>query len=360
VKGIFMKETKNIKKVFICITVLSIIFSFVVFVGCAQSTDAAGESVEKESTETMEDTPDETSEVTAETETKTEEVTEDTTEAIPAQMGPSIVFVSNRGDDQNKSDLYILDVETEEITPLNTGLDNVSLPKWSPDGSKILFVVQEIWNLYTINTDGTGLTQITDFRSNNGDWSPDGTQIIFQSDHQNEPQDTPDIYRIDVDGENLVEILDEPSVADFGPRWTPDGSQIMFISNRSGNYEIFQMNNDGSDIVKVSNTDSPILDIAISPDGGRIAFTYAYAYPQGADLLIIDKDGSPDSIVQVTDNKAAAYDDSPSWSMDGKKIFFSSNRSGNSDLWMINVDGSDPVQLTDDEYDDLFPDYWEQ
>jgi len=134
----------------------------------------------------------------------------------------------------------------------------------------------------------------------------------------------------------------------------------MFISDRSGNYEIFQMNVDGSNIIQVTNTDSPIINIDISPDGSRIAYTYAYAYPQGADLYIIDKDGSPDTIVQVTDNKAAAFDDSPTWSMDGEKIFFSSNRSGNSDLWMINADGSNPIQLTDDEYNDLFPDYWTQ
>ena len=100
----------------------------------------------------------------------------------PVPASPRIVFVSNRGDDPDKTDLYILDMDTGEIAPLNTGFDAVVFPKWSPDGSKILFAVRDVWNLYTIDPDGTNLTQITDFRSNNADWSPDGTKIVFQSD----------------------------------------------------------------------------------------------------------------------------------------------------------------------------------
>lgn len=353
-KGLFMKKSRNIRKVLISIVIISMICGFSILEGCKQTTEPITEPVETALEETTEAT---TAETTMETETAPEEVTETTPEETAAAVVPRIVFVSNRGDDPEKMDLYVLDIETGEIIPLNTGIDNVVLPKWSPDGSQILFAVKDVWNLYIINEDGTGLTQLTDFRSNNGDWSPDGKKIIFQSDHQNEPQDRPDIYQIDVDGENLKEILDEPPIADFGPRFTPDGSQVIFISDRTGNYEIFQMNDDGSNLIQLTQTDSPIIDISISPDGNHIAFTYAYAYPQAADLYIIGKDGSPDSMVQVTDNKGAAFDDSSSWSMDGKKIFFSSNRSGNYDLWSINVDGSDPVQLTDDEYYDSYPDY---
>jgi TolB protein len=72
-------------------------------------------------------------------------------------------------------------------------------------------------------------------------------------------------------------------------------------------------------------------------------------------LFIIDKDGDLESVFQLTEDEF--YDNSPSWSPDGEKIVFSSDRSGLPDLWMINVDGTDPVQLTDDEYYDDFPDW---
>lgn len=47
----------------------------------------------------------------------------------------------------------------------------------------------------------------------------------------------------------------------------------------------------------------------------------------------------------------------PSFSSDGEKIVFASNRSGNWDLWIVNADGSELTQLTDDEYYDGFPDW---
>ncbi|MEW6717561.1 MAG: DUF5050 domain-containing protein [Chloroflexota bacterium] len=268
--------------------------------------------------------------------------------------GQRIVFVSNRGEDPQKRDLFILDLDTMVITPLNTGFDSVLFPKWSPDGSKILFTVKDIWNIYTIDADGTNLTQITNFSSNNADWSPDGRHIVFQSDHQNEPKDTPDIYMIDANGENLTEIHDDPAVLDFSPRWSPDGNQIMYISGKTGNYEIFLMNADGSNPTQLTTSTSPIIGAAWSPNGKRIVYTFLQS-ANNTDLYTIDADGSNDSIVQLT--RGAVYEDGPAWSSDGEKIVFFSDRSGNLDLWIINADGTNLVQLTNDAFYDAYPDW---
>ena len=115
------------------------------------------------------------------------------------------------------------------------------------------------------------------------------------------------------------------------------------------------MNADGSDVVQVTAGGSSVTHASLSPDGNRIAFTY----PQGGkftDLYVIGKDGSPDSVVRLTED--ATFDEGTAWSPDGEKIFFYSDRSGSYDLWMINTDGTNPVQLTDDEYYDVYPDYW--
>jgi TolB protein len=282
-----------------------------------------------------------------------EEVVEEIQAAPPAETKDMIVFASNRGDDPAELGLYLLDLESKQITPVETGFEACVLPKWSPDGNSILFGVMDIWNLYTVMPDGSELTQITDFRSNNADWSPDGTQIVFQSDHQNEPQDTPDIYIIDITGENLVEILDDPPNIDYSPRWSPDGKRILFISSKSGKEEMFTMNVDGSDVVQLSESADQVIEAVWSPDGTRIVFAYG---PYGrTDLFIADADDVRTNEVRLTNDQQANMH--PTWSPDGKRIVFSSTTSGSTDLWMIDADGTNLVQLTDDAFEELFPDW---
>ncbi len=286
--------------------------------------------------------------------TETPNPTETSIPALEPYTGaPRIVFSSNRGDDPNKIDLYLFDTGTAEITPLKTGFDAAILPSWSPDGNQVAFAVANVWNLYTIYADGTNLTQVTDFRSNNPDWAPDASQLVFQSDHQNEPQDTPDIYVINFADSALYELLDAPEFADYGPRWSGDGSQILFISNSTGNMEIFYMNPDGSEVTQVTDGADPVGSAAWSPDGERIVFVYGQR--PATDLYIINKDGSVESVVRLTADEYT--DDSPSFSPDGEQIVFSSNRSGNWDLWVVNADGTGLTQLTDDPFYDGFPDW---
>ncbi len=279
---------------------------------------------------------------------------EESIEAVAPPASPyadTIVFVSTRGGDPSemKLELFLLDPHTKEVTAVETGIDGCVLPKWSPDGSRILFSTMNIWNLYTVKPDGTDLIQITDFRSNNADWSPDGKQIVFQSDHQDEPQDTPDLYIMDITGENLVEILDDPPNADYSPRWSPDGSTILFISNRSGKEEIFTIQADGSGIQQLSNMTDPVANAEWSPDGTRIAFVKGP--PDGENLFIADADDFNANVVQLTsDGKGIGQ---VAFSPDGKQMIFNSG----AELWTINVDGSNLVQLTDGEYFNLWPDW---
>ncbi len=265
---------------------------------------------------------------------------------------PRIVFASNRGGDPNQLGLFLMDLETFEITPINTGLEVNLLPKWSPEGNRILFSIPEDWHLFTVLADGSQLTQLTDFRSNNADWSPDGMQIVFQSDHQNEPEDTPDIYIIDLLDENLLEILDDPDSIDYNPRWSPDGSKILFVTNRTGKHELFTMNIDGADLAQLMESEEPVTGAEWSPDGSKIAFT-AGGFGL-TELYVVDADGSA-NLLQLTDNDSS--NQNPTWSPDGGQIIFSSNAGGNWDLWIVDRDGANLVQLTDDAFYDNYPDW---
>ena len=265
-----------------------------------------------------------------------------------------IVFASNRGSsDPAKLDLFILDLTTMAVTPLHTGLDVLS-PRWSPDGGKILFTAKGTSNLYTIKADGTQLTRITDFRSNDADWSPDGKQVVFESDFQKTSKDIPDIYSMEVGGGIPVDITNSPTILDINPRWAPGGRQILFISERMQSLDVFLMNTDGSNLVQVTHSYMPVISAAWSPDGKSIVYVTQFG-KEATDLYVINKDGSPASVVPLTQDPA--YDGGPGWSPDGKKIVFFSNRSGNYNLWTINPDGTGLAQLTNDAYYDAYPDW---
>lgn len=85
-------------------------------------------------------------------------------------------------------------------------------------------------------------------------------------------------------------------------------------------------------------------DVKISPDGSTIAFTYM------GDIWTVPSAGGVANRVTYTDN---AYEDHPVWSPDGKKLAFSSDRNGNFDVFVVDLPGGTPLQLTSDGVNEI-------
>lgn len=124
--------------------------------------------------------------------------------------------------------------------------------------------------------------------------------------------------------------------ADVQPRLSPDVSRIVFASRRSGNYDLWLMNVDGSGLRQL--TSDPATDSAPtwSPDGTRLAF--ASGRGGNTDVYVMNADGS--GVTQLTTN--ADYDGEPAWSPDGTQIAFVSRRSaggGDYFLYTMNAQG---------------------
>jgi len=134
----------------------------------------------------------------------------------------------------------------------------------------------------------------------------------------------------------------------------PGGNgRIAFASERDGNFEIYMMNPDGTGLVRLTNHPSNDFNPSWSPDGTKIAF----ASDRGDgdyDVYVMNSDGG--GLTQLTDDPAD--DATPDWSPDGTEIVFESARGSaldNEDVYKMDADGSNETQLTDDPEADGSP-----
>ena len=166
-----------------------------------------------------------------------------------------------------------------------------------------------------------------------------------------------EIFVVNADGSNLVRLTTQEGF-DNAPVWSPDGSKIAFVSTRFGNWDICIMNADGSNVVRV--TDHPANDFnpSWSPDGQQLVFqsnrnTQDIKYGDERDhfyvnqLYIVDADGN--NVKRITRNYYA-NDWHPAWSPDGKHIVVSSQADfDDSRIEIIDVDGNHRQVLASDK-----------
>ena len=269
--------------------------------------------------------------------------TSETTSYATSPLGGRIVF-SNFQD--HIGEIYVINTDGSGLTQLthNTYWDDY--PAWSPDGTKIVFArefgtangVVQNWEILVMNADGTGEIQLTNNNVDDWDpaWSPDDTRIAFSRGQGNGVNF--DIYVMNADGSNVIQLTDTPTAWEIQPAWSPDGSKIAFSGATESGYEIFVMNSDGSGRTQLTYTSTWNGDPAWSPDGSKIAFV---SQLNGQHIWVMNVDGSNQHQI-VYDSQ---FDSQPAWSPDGSRIVYSSLRYGQ-DLWIMNPDGSHQIQLT--------------
>jgi len=236
---------------------------------------------------------------------------------------------------------------------LMLGLFSKPVVKVDLSKTKIAYVVREESGsfIYVMNPDGSNKIKLT--AGSMPCWSPCGKKIAFTA----EKDDNRDIYYMDVDGTNIIRLTTH-SDADVNPAWSPDGSMIAFNSNRSGSSQIWRTNveaGEGKETWGYNLTqltlDTPHKRVnnfhAWSPNGLWLAFEADRDRDDPEIYLANAVDGTNQQRLTFT----RALDEVPEWSHDSKKIIFSSDmhgepKTGNYDIYIMNIDGSNQKRLT--------------
>ena len=233
-------------------------------------------------------------------------------------------------------------------------------PRWSPDGSHIIFYTYRHdkirAELYKVKPDGSGLTRLTNTSYNEwwSDYSPDGKKIYITSDkNRAKPFAGGEIFVLDVQTKKINQLTQNKDTTTFNilPRVSPNGQQILYSYDFIGprkNAEIYLMNKDGSGNTNLTN--HPAIDRfgSWSPDGKKILFQSN----RDGDHEIYVMDANGKNLIQLTHNKTS--DSDADWSSNNE-IVFVSNRDGDREIFVMNADGSNQRQLTFNNANDVLP-----
>lgn len=211
--------------------------------------------------------------------------------------GKKVIFLSDRS---GSSEIFIMNIDGSEVLQLTADGDPKEHPAFSPDGKEIIYIKDftERTEIWIMNANGTGSRKLTSnqCRDERPEISPDGKKILFMSNrygnyeifimsidgsdqkrltntpyHEAFPMWSPDgkkiaygaimmkngkpegdIHIMNSDGSGDITITDAPG-RDENPAWSPDGKQIIFQSERDGNFEVYLMNADGTNQLRITN-----------------------------------------------------------------------------------------------------------
>jgi len=258
--------------------------------------------------------------------------------------GQSVAFV--RQSSWLSADIYIAPItggEPRRLTFNNTPIAGLA---WTADGREIIFsendqILEGNGSLWRIPVSG-GVAErlaIGGFNAIYPHISRRGNRLAYV-----QGSGELNIYRMEVSDTTVSKNPPAKLIAstrnDDAPQISPDGRRVVFTSDRSGKFEIWTCDIDGTNIVQLTSLNKYAGTPRWSPDGKQIAFDF-FEERRGQIYVISAEGGLPRPITTGDFDNVV-----PSWSRNGKGIYFSSNRTGIYQVWRVSAEGGAAVQVT--------------
>jgi Tol biopolymer transport system component len=239
-------------------------------------------------------------------------------------------------------DVYSARPDGHDLRRLTTDPGFDACPAYSADGRRVAYCSGQgggpvqVWTMKQNGTDKQQVTHLTG-PAIFPDFSPDGSTIAFSA----KPADatTRDIYAIGSHGSELQRLTSDAGDNAYAA-YSPDGSKIVFVSNRTGTWQVYVMNADGSGQTQLTSDTQPKDQVPDwSPDGSKIAYladTHGSGDGSYGDIWVMNADGSGQHAIT---HDATYY--GTAWSPDGTRI--ATMDIPTRTIYTVNAaDGSDP------------------
>jgi TolB protein len=254
----------------------------------------------------------------------------------PSLFGSRIAAV---GSQSGNKEVYILDIDGEGVRAVTrNGSINLS-PAWSPTGTELAWTSYKRGNPDVYVKDlVTGHTRVLSNRpgiNSGAAFSPDGSTVALGRSAEAET----DVFLIDAKtGEERARVTRGGGI-DVAPDYDKTGKYLAYSSERSGGSQIYVQDLATGEAKRATFAGEWNTDPVISPDGTKIAYvTRAGTF----DIMVVDIDGR--NPVRITQDMGDNED--PCWSPDGRYLVFSSTRRGRSEIWISTADGRHQVPIT--------------
>lgn len=301
--------------------------------------------------------------------------------------GKRLIFQAEREADNPFYQIYILSLETGDVTRVSPGTGKTTCSFFNPAGDRVVFAsthldpnalpkqkqefelraagkqrryawdYDETYDIFSAKPDGSDMVRLSDAVGYDAEcsYSPDGQWIVFSSNRAAYPieklskkdQDKAtvdlayfcDIYIMKADGTAVKRLTTAPGY-DGGPFFTPDGKRIVWreFSEDGTVADVYTMLLDGSDVKRITDFGAMSWAPYFHPSGDYLIFTSNILGFENFELYVVDADGKKEP-VRVTDTDG--FDGLPVFSPDGKKLAWTSNRTPNKQSQIFIADWND-------------------